>query len=40
MMMNWNSVHGAQVENVKEFIYIGSKITWDNICTQEIKRRI
>ena len=33
-------VHEAQVENMKEFIYIGSKITWDNICTQEIKRRI
>ena len=33
-------VHGAQVKNVKEFIYLRSKITWDNDCTQEIKRRI
>jgi len=33
-------VHGAHVENVKEFIYLGRKITWDNDCTLEIKRRI
>ena len=27
-----------QVENVKEFVYLGSLLTWDNDCTKEIKK--
>src|SRR6218665_1714974 len=28
------------IENVKEFVYLGSLPTWNNDCTKEIKRRI
>jgi hypothetical protein len=35
-------IQGLQetIENVDHFIYLGSNITWDNNCTEEIKRRI
>jgi hypothetical protein len=33
-------LEGRQIENVKEFEYLGSLMTWDNDCTTEIKRRI
>jgi len=29
-----------RVENVQEFVYLGSLITWDNDCSKEIKSRI
>ena len=29
-----------EIENVNEFIYLGSLLTWDNNCSKEIKRRI
>jgi len=33
-------IDGRMVENVTEFEYLGSLLTWDNDCTKEIKRRI
>src|SRR6218665_2933774 len=33
-------VGDQKVENVKEFVYLGSLSKWDNDCTKEIKRRI
>ena len=30
----------SEVENVQEFVYLRSLITWDNDCSQEIKSRI
>jgi hypothetical protein len=30
----------TEVENVQEFVYLGSLITWDNDCSKEIKNRI
>jgi hypothetical protein len=29
-----------KIENVTEFVYLGSLLTWDNDCNKEIKRRI
>lgn len=33
-------VAGGTIENVDKFEYLGSLITWDNNCSEEIKRRI
>ena len=33
------TVHGGEIENVTEFVYLGSLITWDNDCSKDIKRR-
>ena len=33
-------VAGQTIENVEKFEYLGSLITWDNNCSDEIKRRI
>lgn len=33
-------VDGESLENVEEFVYLGSLLTWDNDCGKEIKRRI
>ena len=39
-MANEIKVGDQKVENVKEFVYLGSLLTWDNDCTKEIKMRI
>ena len=31
---------GTTIENVEKFEYLGSLLTWDNNCSDEIKRRI
>jgi hypothetical protein len=31
---------GTQIQNVEQFEYLGSLITWDNNCSAEIKWRI
>ncbi len=33
-------VGNEKVENVKEFIYLGSVLTWDNDCSKDIRARI
>ncbi len=33
-------INNTEVENVEEFTYLGSVITWDNDCSVEINRRI
>ena len=33
-------IGGKNVENVDKFEYLGSLITWDNNCSEEIRRRI
>ncbi len=33
-------IRGRSIENVTEFVYLGSLLTWDNDCNKEIKRRI
>src|SRR5262249_9973599 len=33
-------VAGDTIENVEKFEYLGSLITWNNSCSEEIKRRI
>ena len=33
-------IGGRSIENVAEFVYLGSLLTWDNDCNKEIKRRI
>ena len=33
-------VAGETIENVEKFEYLGSVLTWDNNCSEEIKRRI
>ncbi|XP_016299301.1 uncharacterized protein LOC107656114 [Sinocyclocheilus anshuiensis] len=33
-------IRGRSIENVTEFVYLGSLLTWDNDCSKEIKRRI
>jgi hypothetical protein len=37
-----SSIHvaGNIIENVEKFEYLGSLLTWDNNCSEEIKRRI
>jgi hypothetical protein len=37
-----SSIHvaGNTIENVEKFEYLGSLLTWDNNCSEEIKRRI
>ena len=37
-----NRIHvaGSTIENVEKFEYLGSLLTWDNNCSEEIKRRI
>lgn len=36
----WLSVNGVHLENVNEFEYLGSLITWDGDCSSDIRRRI
>jgi len=31
---------GEDIENVEEFVYLGSLMSWDNDCSKDIKRRI
>lgn len=33
-------VAGETIENVEKFEYLGTLLTWDNNCSDEIKRRI
>ena len=33
-------ITGETIENVEKFEYLGSVLTWDNNCSEEIKRRI
>ena len=33
-------VQDEVIENVKEFVYLGSLLTWNNNYTKKIKRRI
>ena len=33
-------VGGRSINNVTEFVYLGSLLTWENDCNKEIKRRI
>lgn len=33
-------INGVHIENVEEFEYLGSTITWDNNCSKEIRNRI
>jgi len=33
-------INNTRIENVTEFVYLGSLLTWDNDCGKEIKRRI
>lgn len=33
-------IGGRSIENVTEFVYLGSLLTWDNDCNKEIRRRI
>jgi len=33
-------INSTRIENVAEFVYLGSLLTWDNDCSKEIKRRI
>ena len=33
-------IKGRIIENITEFVYLGSLLTWDNDCNKEIKRRI
>ena len=33
-------IGNRKIENVTEFVYLGSLFTWDNDCNKEIKRRI
>ena len=35
--INWWQIDGETVETVSEFIFLGSKITMDGDCSQEIK---
>jgi len=29
-----------QIDNVNEFVYLGSLLTWDSDCSKEIKRKL
>ena len=31
---------GEKIENVKQFVYLSSLLTWDNDCTMDVKVRI
>jgi len=33
-------INSTRIENVTEFVYLSSLLTWDNDCSKEIKRRI
>jgi len=33
-------IDSTRIENVTEFVYLGSLLTWDNDCSKEFKRRI
>ena len=35
-----NNKRNIQIENVAEFLYLGSILIWDNDCTRDIKMRI
>jgi len=30
----------SQIENVTEFVYLGSLLTWDNDCSKEVRKGI
>ena len=38
-MISWQ-IDGEMVETVADFVFLGSKITADGDCSQEIKRRL
>ena len=38
-LTSWQ-IEGEKVETVKDFIFLGSKITADGDCSHEIKRRL
>ena len=38
-IISWE-IHGGTVETVSDFIFGGSKITADGVCSHEIKRRL
>jgi len=31
---------GEDIENVEEFVHLGSLVSWDKYCSKDIKRRI
>ena len=33
-------LNSCRIENVKEFVYLGSVLTWDNDCSKDIRARI
>ena len=39
-LANKVEIDGMQIDNVNEFVYLGSLLTWDNDCSKEIKRRL
>ena len=39
-MKNEIKVGDQKVENVKEFVYLGSLLTWDNDCAREVKEKV
>jgi len=39
-LANKVEIDGMQIDNVNEFVYFGSLLTWDNECSKEIKRRL
>ena len=34
------TIGGTQIQNVEEFEYLGSLVTWDNNCSTEMRRCI
>jgi len=39
-LANKVEIDGMQIDNVNEFVYLGSLLTWDNDCSKEMKRRL
>jgi len=39
-LANKVEIDGMQIDNITEFVYLGSPLTWDNDCSKEIKRRL
>ena len=38
--MGTQSLKNIIIEDVSSFVYLGSKLTWDNDCMEDMKRRI
>jgi len=34
---NYIELEGQVIENVEEFVYLGSLVSWDNECSKDIK---